>query len=160
MLEGGGIQRKRLPRSPDLALLDPVAFERVGSAILEHVHPNIPDCLRPASGEMDVPVTVDVMQFGRPDVVAHRTASVLAPYIPGRRTPQILESARPTQLDAVVFGYGSGQVIVTIRMQVHPRVSPLLDQRIRKHQIFRAQTDAGQEDSQYRRPAGNQSGGA
>ncbi|EEF26359.1 conserved hypothetical protein [Ricinus communis] len=130
VLERGGVQRERLPPGLDLAALDPLAGERIGGRVLQHVQTDFPRMLGAAGREIDIPLAVDAVHFRRPDVRAHHAGGVLAPHGLCGRGAQVVERTGAADLDAVVFRHRRRVVIPAVRLQAHLRVGALLHERV------------------------------
>ena len=130
---GGGIKGEGVDRSGDLPLLDPVVGSGVVIGVLQHEHTMRRQSrgleIRCRTSEIDIPCTIDAMQFRRPDVDAGRTGFMLAPYHGLRRLLQVVDGRRMTNGDAVVFRIGAGEVILAVNLK-HPGICALKHDRI------------------------------
>jgi hypothetical protein len=136
VFEGGGVERERFPPGFDLAFFSPGTFEGVGGGVFEDAHADIPDGLGAAGGEVDVPVVVDVMEFGGPDMVAHGTAVVFMPDDLWLRMAKGVEVLGAAEFDAVVFRDGGDEVIETVVVEVDPGVGALFDEGVGKGEVL------------------------
>ncbi|MNC43026.1 hypothetical protein D3C75_918680 [compost metagenome] len=134
MLEGGRIQGKRFPGCLQLALLGPAAFQRVRRFILQHKHPVVEQSFIglscPGCSEIDIPFAGNIMNFGSPDVGAKRPCFIFAPGNNRCCFCKSFNGLRSAHLNPVVFRYGSGEVIITVRVFIYPRIRALLHKRI------------------------------
>ena len=130
---GGRVERERVHRRDDLALLDPVVGGRVGIGVLQHEHAVGGHAVRLElvfrAGEVDVPRAVHAVQLRSPDVLAAYAGLMLAPDHGLRGLLQVVDRRGVTDGNLVVLGIGCGEPVFAVDLK-HPRIRTLEHDRI------------------------------
>ena len=110
MVKGGGIERKGIKLRFNLTFLRPLSGQRIGVGTFERKHamlehPQLVERLCVGGGKIDVPLACQMMDFGRPDELAHGAAFWLAPDDNRGGGAQPFQRVGPAYLQPVIFRY-------------------------------------------------------
>ena len=130
VLEGGGIQGEGVGMRVHADRRSPHGAGRIGVVGGNHIDPHPEDVAAVAGGEVDVPLAVEVVQFGSPDVAAHGAGGGPCPDHRFRSAAEPRDGGGGADDDAVVLRHGTGEVVLAVRVLHEPRVRPLRHHRV------------------------------
>lgn len=128
-LEVMRVERKGVPVGVNKAFLGPCCGLRISAYALEHKGANAP-LVGYAEGDVHVPLSVDVVQFGSPDLVAADAGGLASPDGGFGRGGEALDGGRAADDDAVVGWDGGSEVVVAVGVFGDVRVGALGDQGV------------------------------
>ncbi len=125
-----GIQRKAVDRGDNLPALTPRAGKgiivRTGQRKHSMLEQAVLDRLAGRRGKVDDPATVDSVQFGRPDQLAHFAAVWFSPNHNRRGLSQCGQRFSLADFQPVIFRDG-GDKVVAAAIEQDKRIGALLD---------------------------------
>ena len=101
------------------ALLCPGSCNRICIGTFQHIWTDCPDIVLISTGKINVPFTIQIMEFRCPDMFAHNSFFMFLPDCYFFRVFQSCQSFASSQYDTVISRYGCCKIIISICMAVY-----------------------------------------